>query len=305
MSTQDQPLDNQPHDRDDDDFETAFNEYAGKEPDDLPDDEGGEQDTGAGKDPGTGQADADDDLSERLQALESENQRLKHSESSQRGRLGAYQRQINELQRQLQEVQQGSAPAGRQGGSGSGGGKGRSHDQQRQDMAESMGLEDWEEFKEDFPDMARAFEARLNADRQKQAQLEQQIAELRSTVQPIQEQAHQQHLESEYARLQDRHSDWREVVNAPAFQQWLQTQNPGIQQLAASDSADDASALLDFYKASGGSAGSSRADSHDKRRERLAQAQSVPRRGTSPREGVPDEFEAAFQHYANRKRQAR
>ena len=169
-------------------------------------------------------------------------------------------------------------------------------------MAESMGVDDWAEFKEDFPDMARAFEARLKADQQRQAKLEQEVAELRSTVQPIQEQAHQQQLQSEYARLESRHDDWREVVNAPEFQEWLQSQNPSIQQLAGSDSADDASALLDFYKgATGAGDDNSRASQHDKRQSRLANAQTVSRRGAGQRSGAPDDFDAAFEHYAARK----
>jgi hypothetical protein len=166
-----------------------------------------------------------------------------------------------------------------------------------------MGVDDWKEFKEDFPDMARAFESRLKADQHKQAQLQQEVAELRSTVQPMQEQAHQQQLQSEYARLEGRHSDWREVVNAPEFDSWLDTQNPGIQALKNSDSADDASALLDFYKATNATSDeNSRAPKHDKRQARLANAQTVSRRGAATRGGAPEEFDAAFEHYAAKKK---
>jgi len=240
--------------------------------------------------------DPQNDVSDKLKKLEDENRRLKHSDASQRGRLGAYQRQINDLQRKPQEPepvqtdsQDGKPP--------------KDDEQQRTDMAESMGVDDWDEFKEDFPDMARAFEARLKADQHKQSQLEQQVNELRSAVQPMQEQAHQQHLQSEYARLEDRHSNWKEVVNAPEFDTWLKTQNPSIQGLAGSDSADDASALLDFYKGvSVGGDDNSLVTKHDKRQSRLANAQTVSRRGAAQRSGAPDEFDAAFEHYAAKKR---
>lgn len=303
----DQPLD-KPQDDDaiasgEQDYESAFEEFSKDstadrdeyhvDRDKKPEPEDEQDDAAAIGD--EGDEPPEDDLATRLKALEEENERLKHSDASQRGRLGAYQRQINELQRKAQELES-AKPTNSSGES-------QSDDQQKQDMAESMGVDDWKAFAEDFPDMARAFEARLKADQQRQAQLEQQISELRSAVQPIQQQAHEQQLQSEYARLQDRHNDWREVVNAPEFQTWLQSQNPTIQQLAESESADDASALLDFYKGvNGGGDDNSRAQQHDKRQSRLANAQTVSRRGAAQRSGAPEEFDAAFEHYAAKRR---
>ena len=298
MSTENQPLDKEPQDTQDD-FDSAFDEYAGKtkapderdeyhrdqEPEQEPEPEVEEEES----------AQPEPDINERLSALEQENQKLKHSEASQRGRLGAYQRQINELQQQLQQRQQHTQHAD---------GRDKSTSERRDEAAQEMGSEDWDAFKEDFPDMARAVETRLKADEKRQAQLEQQIAQLQSTVQPIQQQAHEQQLQSEYARLESRHSDWRDVVNAPEFQSWLQNQNPAIQQLAGSESADDASALLDFYK--GNLPGdNSRATQHDKRQSRLANAQTVSRRGAAQQRGTPDDFDAAFEHYAAKKARQR
>jgi prefoldin subunit 5 len=297
MSTKNQPLDDKPQDAatdNADDFESAFEEYATKGQGDR-DEYFREQDKPSDAESND---DADDaeapDISEKLSTLEQENQKLKHSEASQRGRLGAYQRQINDLNRQLQSTQQPQTPEG----------KPQSDNQQRDSAAQEMGSDDWETFKEDFPDMARAFEARLNTDRQKQAQLEQQIQQLESTVQPIQQQAHDQQLQSEYARLESRHSDWQDVVNAPAFNEWLQGQNPAIQDLAKSESADDASALLDFYKRADGYAQPD-ATPTDKRQTRLANAQTVSRRGAAQQRGTPEDFDAAFEHYAAKRSRQR
>jgi DNA repair exonuclease SbcCD ATPase subunit len=298
MSTENQPLDKEPQDTQDD-FESAFDEYAGKTkaPDER-DEYHRDQESGQEPDPEGEEEEAaqpEPDINERLSALEQENQKLKHSEASQRGRLGAYQRQINDLQSQLQQRQQHTQHAD---------GREKSDDERRDEAAQEMGSDDWDAFKEDFPDMARAFEARLKADQQRQAQLEQQLQQLQSAVQPIQQQAHEQQLQSEYARLESRHSDWRDVVNAPEFQSWLQDQNPAIQQLAGSESADDASALLDFYK--GNLPGdNSRATQHDKRQSRLANAQTVSRRGAAQQRGTPDDFDAAFEHYAAKKARQR
>lgn len=295
MSTTDQPLDDKPQETDADnadDFDSAFDEYAGKEKDDR--DEyyrEGEQDTPEDK-PDT-EAEPEPDVSERLSALEQENQKLKHSEASQRGRLGAYQRQINDLQSKLQQHQQPKNADGEE----------KSDEQRRDEAAQEMGSDDWKAFKEDFPDMARAFEARLDQDRQRQAQLEQQIEQLQSAVQPIQQQAHEQQLQSEFARLESRHSDWRDVINAPDFKTWLDNQNPAIQQLVESENADDASALLDFYKRS--QAPTERQPADDKRQSRLANAQTVSRRGAAQQRGTPEDFDAAFEHYAAKRTRQR
>lgn len=293
----DEPQENEAITDDEQDFESAFAEYAeGATPAEDRDEYDRDRDTppaDEGEAASESEGESPDDLSKRLKELEQENERLRHSDASQRGRLGAYQRQINELQRKQQELES-ARPTSQTG-------EPQTDDQQRQDMAESMGMDDWDEFKEDFPDMARAFEARLKADQQRQAQLEQQVAELRSAVQPMQQQAHEQQLQSEYARLSDRHSDWQEVVNAPEFTEWLQSQNPSIQQLAESDSADDASALLDFYKGSHGLGDDTSRATHDKRQSRLANAQTVSRRGAAQRSGAPDDFDAAFEHYAAKK----
>jgi DNA repair exonuclease SbcCD ATPase subunit len=303
MTTENQPLDNEPQDNTQaDEFDSAFDEYAGKT---TPSDERDAYHRDEHQDHDGEPADEAEqapDVSERLSALEQENQKLKHSEASQRGRVGAYQRQLNEsqqtinqLQQQLQQFQQQNQHAN---------GQAKTTDERKDEAAQTMGSDDWETFKQDFPDMARAVEARLTADQQRQAQLEQQIAQLQSTVQPIQQQAHEQAIQSEYARLEDRHSDWRDVIRAPAFKTWLQNQNPAIKALAASDSADDASALIDFYK--GMTPGdNSRAETHDKRKDRLASAQTVSRRGAAQQRGTPEDFDAAFEHYAAKRTRQR
>lgn len=287
MTQEDQPLDQEPQDTHDD-FDAAFGEYAGAEPDDDTGSAPAEDDH---RDDGAESHDDEQpDISERLSQLEQENQRLKHSEASQRGRLGAYQRQINDLTRQAQTRQQQEVQAG---------GREQHDDNRREAAAQEMGSEDWQAFKEDFPDMARAVEARLDTDRQQQAELQQQLQQLQSTVQPIQQQAYEQQVQAEYARLEDRHNDWQGVVQSRGFQQWLQQQNPAIQQLADSQSADDASALLDFYKQlSPGGGERNTAPAADKRQSRLASAQTVSRRGAAQRSGTPDDFDAAFAHYA-------
>jgi chromosome segregation ATPase len=291
---EDEPLKNEPQ-SDDNEFEAAFAEYAGDEPK-TPEEAPAEASEGEQDEPeaATEEQPGDNDLAQRLAALEAENEKLKHSEASQRGRLGAYQRQINQLQSQLQQTQ--NTP----------GNDSKSDEQKRQEAADAAGVKDWEALKEDFPEVAKALDARLESekrqieqDRQRQAQLEQQIAELQSAVQPIQQQAQDQYLKTQVDALSARHPDWREVVSAPAFAEWLNQQPESLRRLTESNDAAEAAALMDLYKSQNGQAVES--DSADKRQERLASAQSVPRRGSTPKQGVPDEFEAAFAHYATKR----
>lgn len=300
MSDENQPLDNEPQENDDA-FGDAFDEYASgtndRDSHDTPPDEGREE---VDRDDSRGGEGEEPQLTAREQEMQQQLQRLQHSDASQRGRLGAYQRQINELQRQLQERQQAPQQQAQQrqnAGQGS-----SDDDQQRQDMAEQMGMDDWETFKEDFPDMARAFEARLQADRQEVAQLRNQLAQHEPALQSIQQQAQEKHLKAQEDALQARHSDWREVVAAPEFAEWLNQQPESMQRLKDSNDAAEAAALLSAYKGDTGYAGAgSRTGTPDKRQQRLASAQSVPRRG-APRHGqVDDDFGAAFDHYAANK----
>jgi len=290
----DEPL-NEPQ-SDEDDFEAAFAEYAkGEESENplTPQPDEPEADEADGEAPAP--APGDEDLSTKLAALEAENQKLKHSEASQRGRLGAYQRQINELQSKLQTPQ--NTP-----------GKPSSEEQARQDAADAAGVKDWEALKSDFPEVANALDARLEsekrqieADRQRQAQLERRIEELSTAVQPIQQQAQENYLRTQVDALSARHPDWQEVVAAPAFAEWLNQQPESLRSLTESNDAAEAAALMDLYKSQTGGALDSREGTPDKRQERLAAAQTVSRRGAAPKGGVPDEFEAAFDHYASKR----
>lgn len=287
MTTQNQPQENElPQDDQqvDDEFESAFYEFSSGDEDRSAYDEPNE--------PEPTENEPEPEPTPREQELQAQLDRLRHADASNRGRLGAYQRKLNELEQQLEKSKTATS------------GQDQGNDDQRQDMAESMGMEDWDSFAEDFPDMARAFEARLKADRQKQAQLEQQIAEMRSAVEPIQQQAQETHLREQEDALTARHPDWREVVAAPAFAEWLNQQPESLRQLTNSNDAAEAAALLDLYRSTGAGA-DSRADTHDKRQSRLAAAQNVSRRGAAPKRDAPDDFESAFDHFAAKKKATR
>ncbi|WP_277810686.1 hypothetical protein [Chromohalobacter canadensis] len=297
-----------------DDFEAMFAEYSGSQPaDDTAEQEGGE--TGAesetaegGEEERQAQAEQEEELTPREKELQAQLDRLQQSEASQRGRVGALQRQINEFKRN-QGGQQRPAQGGQQASQPSNSSGEQQEADQKQAMAEAAGSDDWESLKQDFPDIARAVEARLEGDRQETARLQQEVADLRSTVQPMQEQAHEQYLGSQKRALEARHSDWKEVVNAPAFQQWLQQQPASISSLFESEDAAEAAALLDLYKSTNPPTGSYSAQGNaqaeaerEKRQQRLAGAVTPQRRGAAKRDAVPDDWEGQFNHFAKSKR---
>lgn len=232
-----------------------------------------------------------DDLRARLEQLE-------HSERSQRGRVGALSRQLQERDRIIAELKSRQAAPQPQGKAG----ESQEVTDQKQAIADEYGADDWKAFEEDFPDIAKALNSRFEQMSRMEERINARLEEVNGAIQPIQQQAHEQHLAGQFAALEARHKDWREVVSAPAFQQWLEQQPEWMQKQVESENADDASALLDIYKGLHASPGESRNDTREQRNNRLAQAQTVSRRGAPRPSGAPDDFEGAFNHYASQKR---
>ncbi|QJQ93918.1 MULTISPECIES: hypothetical protein [Halomonadaceae] len=301
-----QPLDRQT-DTDDTSFDDAFAEYSNRgrgdrdeyhrdapEPDEdqAPEPDHGKDDEAPAELSEGDEAQAsDDDLKARLQQLE-------HSERSQRGRVGALSRQLQERDRIIAELK------GRQAApqpTPSKTGESKDVQDQKQAIADEHGVDDWDAFRNDFPDIAKALDSRFEHMSRMEERINSRLEEVNGAIQPIQQQAHEQHLAGQFAALEARHADWREVVSAPAFQQWLEQQPEWMQKQVESENADDASALLDIYKGLHPPPGESRNDTREQRNNRLAQAQTVSRRGSPRPSGAPDDFEGAFNHFASKR----
>ncbi|WP_043530467.1 hypothetical protein [Litchfieldella xinjiangensis] len=299
-----QPLDSQT--TDETSFDDAFAEYSTKERGDRDEYHREEREAEATQTQDAPPQDETDEVvqGEESQAsdsdLESRLKQLEHSERSQRGRVGALSRQIQERDRIIAELQNRQAapqptPSKKTGES-------QDVKDQKQAIADEHGVDDWESFRQDFPDIANALDSRFEQMSRMEERINSRLEEVNGVIQPIQQQAHEQHLAGQFAALEARHKDWREVVSAPAFQQWLEQQPEWMQKQVESENADDASALLDIYKGLHATAGESRNDTREQRNNRLAQAQTVSRRGAPRPSGAPDDFEGAFNHYATQKR---
>lgn len=109
--------------------------------------------------------------------------------------------------------------------------------------------EKWKAIKEDFPEWAEAMEERLAAQAATKPHDPVDVEKLRKEWQEgTQAQvAGAIDVAEERAFVRFKYPAWKQVVNTPAFQTWMQTQAPEVQALAKSNLADDAIKMLDGY----------------------------------------------------------
>jgi len=101
---------------------------------------------------------------------------------------------------------------------------------------------EWTEFSEQYPEIAKAIEAKFAAEQKAPA------AETQELLQYVQDQKRQTFLEDAWAAVDAVHPDWRATGRTKEFQDWKAT-SPAYEKLAASDDLADAIALFDLYGA--------------------------------------------------------
>jgi hypothetical protein len=199
-----------------------------------------------------------------------------HTAKSQIGRVSALTRKLNELSQAKSQVSN------------------------QPDAAPLPGDPDWEQFKADFPEMSNAVEKRL-------ASIEKSLTErVGQVAQPIHQMQREQFLRSQFAALEAAHPDYQSVAGSNEFRSWLATQPPQVQQMIGSEDAAEASWLLSTYKSLAVKTPQGPSDVvalREKRKAQLQQSAGVPAKGSSNQSigGAPDDYEAAFQFFANRK----
>lgn len=271
---------------DDSEYDAAFDEFAGGEPADAPEQDESEEQNEQGSDnqeEGEQVPDSTDEPDE-VTKLKAELQAANHKFNSVNGRINAYQRQINELKQQQQRAPQPSAG----------------------DNPQGSGMSDakWEALKQDYPDIAEAMEAQLNGVR---SQYQNELQQLRQQVEPIQqkqqEAEYNHHINSQMEALNSAHPDWQDVVKTADYTNWLHQQPQAIQQLMGSTSAEDNIYLLNTFKSTRSNAQATPdVNPVQQRRERqLQQARTIPNRSRTGGQSIipEDDFDAAFEHYAS------
>ena len=288
-----------------DEFDSAFDEFAGDAPaNEQPRDEQGRfapqaqddeepQDNEAEDLPEAAEATGDDpDPASELERFKREAETWQHRYNSDLGRQNALQRKIQEQEQLIQQLQSKAPTA--QGGNPEGSG---------------MSDAEWNTLKEDFPEVAKAIEVQVNA---LSSRYEQEISQLKGQIGPIQQQAQEQFINQQVQALATQHPDYQDYMTpanvspdqwtptARDFRNWLLTQPPAVQQVAQSDNAADAAFLISSYKQHKAQT-QQRADDVTRQRQRkLEQAKTIPSRSSHKRSVANDDFDAAFDEFAER-----
>lgn len=202
----------------------------------------------------------------------------KHKYNSDIGRVNAYQRKTQELEQQLKELQA---------------------NKNENPQGSGYSDEQWKALVEDYPDIAQAFEKRLEADRN---QYNQQLSQLTQQIQPLQQMQQESYRNAQLQQLNQAHPDWQDVVQKPEYMQWLNSQPEEIQAFMGSEDAQRNIYLLNSYK----SATQQPVQANEvplKRQKQLQQAQTVSNRATSNKNSALDtsDYDAMFDHYAKKK----
>lgn len=216
-------------------------------------------------------------------SLEEELEYYKHGFETNRGRVSAYQKKINELETKLKEKSNHADSAK----------DGNDADPGSNPEGSGMSDEQWNEFAEDYPELASALEKRL-ADFDQA--LNARLGEIEHKVTPLEEKAHEEYVNSQLAVLETKHPDWQQVTSSEEFSKWITEQPEAVRELGNSLDAHDASFLIETFKSMTNAQSNS---SSQKRQERLRQSVNISSKGGGRQTGIPDDYDAAFDLFAS------
>ncbi len=272
----------------DTEFDNAFDELAGGTPsesssessDRLRDESGrfasaeGQGDEEPLDEPRDEPEDEPEQLSELAQYQKS-NTDWEHRYRSDMGRQSALQKQVadgQDLIKSLQEAAAANKPA---------------------DIPD----EQWETLKAEFPEIAAGIESKFSA----MASSHQTAMDgLQGQIKPIQDRAAQQYEASQAEVITRDFPNWQETIKTPEFADWFHSQPQAVQNMYGSDHAADAAYLLKSY-ASFSNDGAARPDSalRQKRKEQLANSETIGGRNSLRKPAEEDDFDAAFDEFAD------
>jgi hypothetical protein len=236
-------------------------------------------------------ANANDQQRAAWEAAQRTIQNLTHRANSDRNRVSALNRKVSELE--------SKAPAAKAGAKG--------NDSMPADTAGLFDDPEFKAFKEEYPEVAAPLEKVIST-------LQRQNQELQARLNPIDEDRQQAVFVRNEATLAGTHPDWQDVAGSQAFMAWVNDQPEDVQRLAlknADSIADPASAakLLTLFKAETGHQTRRPAPASQPtkpalpgKRERQLRDAAAPAASRAPSagSGPPDDFEAAFKHFAAR-----
>lgn len=229
-----------------------------------------------------------DALAQRLKAAEEARARAEKLEQDNRsmaGRMSAYQRRYEEAV--------GKRPA-----------------EAKAAATEEQSAE-WKQFTQDYPDIAKAIEARVP---KSTAGADPQVAEV---VEFVEQEKRQRFLHEAWDAVEAVHAGWRDMARTKEFQAWKGT-SPAYERLAASDDVADAIALIDLWKAHSARSAPQPASAQDaaaasqlaaRRAQQAEGARTPTNKASTPNPAVdlndPDQLFAFYAKKANDRMKAR
>lgn len=275
------------------DFDNAFAEFSEPEADadanqpapEVPEPEASQSE----EDPWTT---ADPRLKAAYDAALTENKQWSHRYNSDVGRLSAYQRQIEQLKSDLAGSKTTVAAT-----------------EAAQDAAELLDDPDFKELLAEYPEVGKPISKVVSALQAKADALARELAEISG-------ERREQQFAKEEEKLTDVHPDWRQATASPQFLQWYRTAPPGIRADVERHGqnirdAHEVARLLNVFKAETGWGQTQRPATQGvtnlsaKRARQLTAAAAPAGRGMGAASGAPDDFDAAFAHFARKNSQSR
>lgn len=162
--------------------------------------------------------------------------------------------------------------------------------------------------REDYGDIADPLIELIETQRQ-------ELNHVRTSLAGMTEAQQAQTIAAETAALETRHPDWRNIAQSPEFAGWLEIQPENIQRLASSWDARETSVVLTLFKTEvGGGQGQTEpapqaqapkpdAATDTRRSQQLDGGRDVRSRPAPAASGPPDDFEAAFKFFEEKRRE--
>jgi hypothetical protein len=207
-----------------------------------------------------------------LDKYKQDNTNWEHRYKSDLGRQNALQSKLAESERTIQELRAGSTA------------------QKPADIPN----EQWEELKNDYPEIAAGIEARFgNLEKNHQAEIE----ALKGQISPIQQEAEAQYVKNQTDALIRDFPDYIQTINSPEFDKWVQAQPRTVQALMGSDEAVDASYLLNSF-AQTQQTTQPESPLRTKRKQQLEDAETLSTRNSLKKPDDENDFDSAFNEFA-------
>jgi hypothetical protein len=229
-------------------------------------------------------ANAPDDLKAEYQKVLKERDEAQHKAQSDANRVAALSRKLSTLQAPASAPQE--APA-------------------KPTEAQAALDDKIKQLREDYGDIADPLIELIEAQKA-------ELKTVRTVLTGLSEERQAQVIASEQQALEARHPDWRDIANSKDFSSWLEVQPDNIQRLATSWDARETSVALTLFKSESGMASGqtdeggtpkpkANAATGARRSQQLDGGRDVGSRPAPAASDAPEDFDAAFKFYEQKR----